>query len=111
MELKPSFDASGQIRVQEASERKGPVPPYAFDWAPGLPGKWTYAVLTEVSVCLLCPTGNTDSRSQEDKPPPDAPVKVTSASLDFVKASISSGDIPPELGIVNYLHAAKKQKQ
>lgn len=40
----------------------------------------------------------------------DPPGKITPASLEFIKASGTHGDIPPELGIVNYRLHAKKPK-
>jgi hypothetical protein len=33
----------------QTESRRGEVPTYAPEWAPGLPGKWTYAVLDPVS--------------------------------------------------------------
>ncbi|KAK1926649.1 hypothetical protein DB88DRAFT_175659 [Papiliotrema laurentii] len=56
---------------------------YAFDGAPRLPPSWTFP-----------------SPLQPSEPEPAA--KVTSAALNFVKATVTEADIDPELGIVNY---------
>ncbi|RSH90157.1 hypothetical protein EHS25_001491 [Saitozyma podzolica] len=93
-DTKPDISSSGLMQIQTRTQsRRGEVPPYAPEWAPGLPGKWTYAFL-----------------DPDEETPPDAPVQVTAASLDFVKATASGGDIPPELGIVHYRPPGKRRK-
>ncbi|BEJ16795.1 hypothetical protein CspHIS471_0601960 [Cutaneotrichosporon sp. HIS471] len=64
-----------------------PPPEYAWDGAPGLPKPWTY--------------------KPDLPPPPGLPVsKVTSGVLDFIKLTATErGDIPPELGLVDYRRA------
>ncbi|WOO82956.1 uncharacterized protein LOC62_04G006436 [Vanrija pseudolonga] len=60
------------------------IPPYAYDSAPSLPPAWTY---------------------KPDRPPtPPLPAgNVTSGVLDFIKLTATErGDIPPELGLVDY---------
>ncbi|GMK58399.1 hypothetical protein CspeluHIS016_0504310 [Cutaneotrichosporon spelunceum] len=64
-----------------------PAPEYAWDGAPGLPEPWTY---------------------KPDLPPPPGlpPSKVTTGVLDFIKLTATErGDIPPELGLVDYRRA------
>ncbi|GFZ49050.1 hypothetical protein JCM24511_06800 [Saitozyma sp. JCM 24511] len=93
-DTKPDISSSGRVQTQTRTQsRRGEVPTYAPGWAPGLPGKWTYAVL-----------------DPDEETPPEAPVQVTAASLDFVKATASGGDIPPELGIVHYRPPGKRRK-
>ncbi|CAK9779526.1 hypothetical protein CC85DRAFT_287380 [Cutaneotrichosporon oleaginosum] len=62
-------------------------PEYAWDGAPGLPEPWTY--------------------KPDPVPPPGAPAgKVTTGVLDFIKLTATErGDIPPELGLVDYRRA------
>ncbi|KAL1408624.1 hypothetical protein Q8F55_005437 [Vanrija albida] len=60
------------------------VPPYAYDSAPGLPDAWTY-------------------KPDRPKTPPLPPGNVTAGVLDFIKLTATErGDIPPELGLVDY---------
>lgn len=59
---------------------------YAESWMPGLPEKWTYTTSN----------GDYSFNLQEH-------VQVTSSLLDFIKLTAAErGDIPPELGLVNY---------
>ncbi|UOH80667.1 hypothetical protein LQV05_003323 [Cryptococcus neoformans] len=59
---------------------------YAESWMPGLPEKWTYTTSD----------GEYSFNVQEH-------VQVTSSLLDFIKLTAAErGDIPPELGLVNY---------
>ncbi len=64
-----------------------PAPEYAWDGAPSLPEPWTY--------------------KPDPPPPPPLPAsKVTSGVLDFIKLTATErGDIPPELGLVDYRRA------
>lgn len=72
--------------------RPTPAPAYAFDHAPPLPQPWTYA-------------------PDEVPPPPPPPNKVTSGVLDFIKLTATErGDIPPELGLVDYRRREGKRK-
>jgi hypothetical protein len=49
-DTKPDISSSGRMQIQTRTQsRRGEVPPYAPEWAPGLPGKWTYAFLDPVS--------------------------------------------------------------
>lgn len=60
------------------------APEYAWEGAPALPDPWTY---------------------KPDLPPPPAPPasRVTTGVLDFIKLTATErGDIPPELGLVDY---------
>jgi hypothetical protein len=115
--------SSGEDKKPDITETRREVPEYAYEGAPGLPGKWTYAVGEPVSPGFLQPIGGSSlnhrsttyaaslfgSLTRKKEASPEPPVQVTSASLDFVKASVSGGDIPPELGIVHYrLREAKR---
>lgn len=51
------------------------------------------------------------SKSVNDDDDPNIKPVVTSSSLEFVRKSASAGDIPPELGVVNYRLAKNKGKQ
>lgn len=48
----------------------------------------------------------TPADRQEASDPP--PAKVTSAALDFVKATVAEADVNPDLGIVHYRKRAKR---
>lgn len=72
--------------------RPQPIPPYAYENAPPLPQPWTY-------------------KPDEVQPPPPPPNKVTSGVLDFIKLTATErGDIPPELGLVDYRRREGKRK-
>ena len=77
-----------------SDEKPRPVPPpsYAFDNAPPLPQPWTY-------------------KPDEVPAPPPPGNKVTSGVLDFIKLTATErGDIPPELGLVDYRRREGKRK-
>ncbi|WRT65130.1 uncharacterized protein IL334_002072 [Kwoniella shivajii] len=75
---------------------KGRKLPYGQDWTPILPDKWT----------LISPSSDDDIVKDETH---DQPVQVTSALLDFIKLTATErGDIPPELGVVDYRRAGTK---
>jgi hypothetical protein len=91
-------------------QRVGPVPMYAHVGAPGLPGAWTRPRWDRVSLGMPSRfprpavhriVADVQAPKPDDLPPPES-LLVTASSLDFVRKSASSGDIPPELGIVNY---------
>ncbi|WWC67569.1 uncharacterized protein I206_101478 [Kwoniella pini CBS 10737] len=74
---------------------KGIKPIYSQDWFPSLPGKWT-----------LLDTSKVDSNNHQPKEEvihDQPPSQITTALLDFIKLTATErGDIPPELGVVNY---------
>ncbi|KIR76342.1 hypothetical protein I306_06677 [Cryptococcus gattii EJB2] len=81
---KPSISSLSTTRGESGGS--GEKLSYAESWMPGLPEKWTYAT----------PNGEYSFNLQEH-------VQVTSSLLDFIKLTAAErGDIPPELGLVNY---------
>nr|ODN86036.1 hypothetical protein L203_04537 [Cryptococcus depauperatus CBS 7841] len=80
-DIKPLLRPSGNER-----EDAGNKLPFAEEWLPALPDKWTYAL----------PQDNTASSK------PDHP-QISASLLDFIKLTAAErGDIPPELGLVDY---------
>jgi len=66
-------------------------PEYAWEGAPPLPDPWTY-------------------KPDLPPPPPLAPSKVTAGVLEFMKLTASErGDIPAELGLVDYRRADTRE--
>ncbi|WVR04329.1 hypothetical protein IAU60_001329 [Kwoniella sp. DSM 27419] len=73
---------------------------YAGDWMPALPERWTY---------VTTPGGSVETQARPaiaDQPSLDRPTQpppVTSDLLNFIKLTATErGDIPPELGVVDY---------
>ncbi|KAK8846663.1 hypothetical protein IAR55_005750 [Kwoniella newhampshirensis] len=96
---KPDLD-----RPITSLDLKGERPFYAEDWVPSLPLKYTYSTSTTV-------TTTSPKVEDEQSVPPEIeekqPVRVTSALLDFIKLTATErGDIPPELGVVDYRREA-----
>nr|XP_019047565.1 hypothetical protein I302_04181 [Kwoniella bestiolae CBS 10118]OCF26495.1 hypothetical protein I302_04181 [Kwoniella bestiolae CBS 10118] len=84
----------------DLSKARGVKPSYSQEWFPSLPEKWT----------LISPTDDNIPTSTDDSTPPNQPMQVTSALLDFIKLTATErGDIPPELGVVNYHRTSHRQ--
>ncbi|WVQ97688.1 hypothetical protein IAU59_004802 [Kwoniella sp. CBS 9459] len=76
---------------------------YAEDWTPILPEKHTYVSLDQSRPLSTNSTNLDTDTDKELDPPTPAPAPVTSALLDFIKLTATErGDIPPELGVVDY---------
>ncbi|WWC59083.1 uncharacterized protein I303_101630 [Kwoniella dejecticola CBS 10117] len=76
---------------------KGTKPIYSQEWFPSLPEKWTLLGSST--------SENNELPLKEDIGHDHArpPNQVTTALLDFIKLTATErGDIPPELGVVNY---------
>ncbi|WVF70203.1 hypothetical protein IAT40_004991 [Kwoniella sp. CBS 6097] len=91
---------SSLSRAKAAKAAAGARPAYAEDWAPVLPEKHTYISLDQNA---LDPSLSTTIDTNESVSQTPAPAPVTSALLDFIKLTATErGDIPPELGVVDY---------
>ncbi|WWC87267.1 uncharacterized protein L201_002155 [Kwoniella dendrophila CBS 6074] len=96
-DLKPDLSSLSN----RSRKSRGIRPIYSQDWLPVLPEKWT--LLDSFA------NNNTNSTSKDDTLSQDQPVQITSALLDFIKLTATErGDIPPELGIVDYRRASNK---
>ncbi|OCF42099.1 hypothetical protein I317_04070 [Kwoniella heveanensis CBS 569] len=109
LDSEPSLGMSRmQIKTAVAGERLG----YAEDWTPVLPEKHTYVSLDLLESASIKTTPQND-RDQNHPPAPTpaaAPAPVTSALLDFIKLTATErGDIPPELGVVDYRYRRDNQ--
>ncbi|KAK4686007.1 hypothetical protein P7C73_g4131, partial [Tremellales sp. Uapishka_1] len=80
-------EGQGSDAKPSIQRREGEKASYAWEGALTLPEKWTYAIPAE-----------TDSKA-----PDTAPAHLSSTLLDFIKQTATErGDIPPELGLVDY---------
>ncbi|WVW78845.1 hypothetical protein I302_100808 [Kwoniella bestiolae CBS 10118] len=112
----------------DLSKARGVKPSYSQEWFPSLPEKWTLISPTDDTYVNLVlnryiavrdqaddsPSsilrGQNIPTSTDDSTPPNQPMQVTSALLDFIKLTATErGDIPPELGVVNYHRTSHRQ--
>ncbi|TYJ58162.1 hypothetical protein B9479_000986 [Cryptococcus floricola] len=84
-DLKPHLTGDGEM-TEDGERRLN----YAPGWIPSLPHTWTFEPL------------ETEEEQQAKKPAANPP-EVTGSLLDFIKLTAAErGDIPPELGLVDY---------
>ncbi|WVQ76706.1 hypothetical protein IAR50_006380 [Cryptococcus sp. DSM 104548] len=85
-DLRPHVDGYRGDAEEEVEKRLDHAP----GWIPSLPSKWTFET----------PESELEERS---KKPNANPPEVTGSLLDFIKLTAAErGDIPPELGLVDY---------
>ncbi|KAL7423294.1 hypothetical protein Q5752_002595 [Cryptotrichosporon argae] len=78
--------------MDDSKEFMRAPPEFAFEGAPVLPDKWTYR-----------------TEPANEPAPPAAP--ATSGIYDFIKLTATErGDIPPELGLVDYRRTGKARR-
>lgn len=81
---------------------------YAFQGVPKLPPSWTYPSPPQVGFANKRGRSEVaEHQTMEDK----TVIKVTSAALNFVKATVAEADIDPELGVVDYRSRGKKARR
>ncbi|OCF59193.1 hypothetical protein L486_03695 [Kwoniella mangroviensis CBS 10435] len=97
-DIKPDFSSTAKAKG------RGIKPAYSQEWFPVLPEKWTM-VDADAS-----DKGNHTPNKEDQNHNHNQPIQVTSALLDFIKLTATErGDIPPELGVVNYNRVDDKQ--
>ena len=105
-DIKPDINGYGHGEDKARVEAVGIKPVYGFEGCPSFPPKWTYATPDTVRPLTTHRYGCTDDQNELLDDTPHG--QITKRSLDFVKLTASErGDIPAELGLVNF----KKQRK
>lgn len=109
MDKKPDLTGSGDVAVDKSDSGIGIKPIYGFEGIPSFPPKWTYPprpVVSPVQYLVACKKELTGQEEVVDDTPHG---QITKRSLDFVKLTASErGDIPAELGVVNFRKQRKR---